>query len=277
MRPPEPDTATAAPEAPEGATLRPVAVVGGPGGARESRRAVARERLLTIRIAGGESFALMCTPGEEIELALGFLRAEGWIDSAGDVASAEPCDGGDGVRVRLSRPVDAPAAARRNLVLYASCGMCGREDALPYLAALEPVPAAAPPAGRVILAVASTARARQPLFAATGGSHATHLFDARGEVVAVAEDVGRHAAFDKAIGKAMRGGLDTAGLAALLSGRASLEMVAKAARARLSALAAVGAPTDAAIELADRLGLVLAGFVRGGEMTVYAGAARLES
>ncbi len=272
MRRREPDAEAAAPE---GAVLRPVAVVGRPGEARDGRRAVARERLLTIRIADGASFALMCTPGEEIELALGFLRAEGWIDSLADVTSAEPCDGGDGVRVRLARPPDAPAAASRNLVLYASCGLCGREDALPYLAGLEPVPAAPPPPAPVILAVARGARARQPLFAATGGSHATHLFDARGEVVAVAEDVGRHAAFDKAIGKAMRAGLDTAGLAALLSGRASLEMVAKAARARLSGLAAVGAPTDAAIELADRLGLVLVGFVRGGEMTVYAGAERL--
>ncbi len=255
--------------APSGVS-RPVTVVRAGSAAASETRELARERLLAIRLVDGESFTLMCTPGEEVELALGFLRAEGWIDALGEVELAELCEGGDAVRVRLRRAPTEPPAARRNLVLYASCGMCGREDALPYLAALAPVPTGSPLPVRAFHDAAERLRDHQPLFRATGGSHAAALFDATGEIRVVAEDVGRHAAFDKAIGKAMRGGLETQGLAGFLSGRASLEMVAKAARSRLAALVSVGAPTDAAVDLAERLGLGLAGFVRADSMTVYA-------
>lgn len=244
------------------------------GAAANETRELARERLLAIRLVDGESFALMCTPGEEIELALGFLRAEGWIDALDEVELAELCEGGDAVRVRLRRAPAEPPAARRNLVLYASCGMCGREDALPYLAALTPVPAGEPLPVAALLRAAARLRDHQPLFRATGGSHAAALLDAAGEILEVAEDVGRHAAFDKAVGKALRRGLETQGLAGFLSGRASLEMVAKAARSRLAALLSVGAPTDAAVDLAERLELGLAGFVRTGTMTLYAGRHR---
>lgn len=161
-------------------------------------------------------------------------------------------------------------AARRNLVLGSSCGMCGREDALPYLASLEPVPDAPPFPAAACFAVAERVRDLQPLFRSTGGAHAVALFAPDGAIVAVGEDVGRHAAFDKAVGRCLRAGVETRGLAAFLSGRASLEMIAKGARSRLAALVAVGAPTDAAVDLAERVALALAGFVRDDGMTVYA-------
>jgi len=170
----------------------------------------------------------------------------------------------------------AKPAAERTLILHPSCGLCGREDAVPFLAALEPVPTGARFPLGALLGLTDRLRAHQQLFAATGGSHATGLFDTTGEILFTGEDIGRHAAFDKMVGRAMVAGVATAGLGAALSGRASLEMVAKAARARLAALVAVGAPSEAAIDLAARLRMTLAGFARGDEMTVYSGAERLD-
>jgi len=271
---PRPRSAT--PTAPPAATSRHAVLRLGPGGATEAaEREVVRETLLVLRVLGGGDFSLMHTPGDEEELALGFLLAEGWIESAADVAGLDLCEGGDTLKVRLVRPPERPAA-QRNLVLHPSCGLCGREDAVPFLARLSPVPAATRFARATLAGLADRLRDHQALFTATGGSHATGLFDSGGEFVAVGEDIGRHAAFDKAVGRAMRAGVATAGLGAVLSGRASLEMVAKAARARLALLVAVGAPSGAAIDLAERLGLGLAGFARGDELVLYAGSARIE-
>ena len=238
-------------------------------------REVVRETLVVVRILDGGDFSLMHTPGDEEELALGFLLAEGWIESRADVAELEVCEGRDAVRVRLARPPAVPASTR-SLVLHPSCGLCGREDAVPFLTALQPIEEPTRFSLAALAGVTERLRARQPLFAATGGSHATGLFDTTGEILFTGEDIGRHAAFDKMVGRAMVAGVATAGLGAALSGRASLEMVAKAARARLAALVAVGAPSEAAIDLAARLRMTLAGFARGDEMTVYTGAERLD-
>jgi FdhD protein len=246
------------------------------GGAPERvEREIVRETLVVVRVVDGGDFSLMHTPGDEEELALGFLLAEGWIEGRADVAELEVCEGRDMVRVRLARPPAVPAATR-SLVLHPSCGLCGREDAVPFLTSLPSVKGAVRFPAAVLATAPDALRARQPLFERTGGSHAVGLFDARGQIRFAGEDIGRHAAFDKAVGRALAAGVSTEGLGAALSGRASLEMVAKAARARLAALVAVGAPSSAAIDLAARLGLVLAGFAREGEMTVYAGAERLE-
>jgi FdhD protein len=235
---------------------------------------VVREALLVIRVRDGGDFSLMHTPGQEEELALGFLLAEGWIEGPDDVAELEVCEGRDTVKVRLAHPPAVPAS-QRSLILHPSCGLCGRDDAVPFLASLAPVPAGSPFPLASLRGLGDRLREYQPLFAATGGSHASALFDATGALLAVAEDIGRHAAFDKMVGQAMKRGLDTTGHGALLSGRASLEMVAKAARARLALLVAVGAPSAAAIDLATRIGLALCGFARGDELTVYSGRDRL--
>jgi len=238
-------------------------------------RRLTRETLVVIRILDADQFSLMHTPGEEEELALGFLLAEGWIDRKDDVASIEVCEGGDSVKVRLRRGPSKPQSPpTRSLVLHPSCGLCGREDAVPYLAALEPLPAGEPFPVEHLWGISDRLRERQSLFRDTGGSHASGLFDRGGTLLAVAEDIGRHAAFDKMVGGAMKRGIETGGLGAVLSGRSSLEMVAKAARARLALLVAVGAPSEAGVTLAERLGLGLAGFARGDELTVYAGRGR---
>jgi len=240
----------------------------------ETERDVVREALVTIRIAEGGDFSLMHTPGDEEELALGFLLAEGWIERRDDVAGLEVCEGRDTVRVRLARPPEKPAATR-SLVLHPSCGLCGREDAVPFLTSLEPPPEDACFAAAALGGLTDRLRGEQPLFAATGGSHASGLFDHAGAILVAAEDIGRHAAFDKMVGRAMKAGIGTAGLGAALSGRASLEMIAKAARARLALVVAVGAPSSAAIDLAARLGIGLCGFARGDELVIYAGADRI--
>lgn len=246
-----------------------------PGAPPEERSLpVVSEALLVVRIAGGGDFSLMRTPGDDDALTLGFLLAEGWIERATDVARLELCAGGDSVRVELARPPARPAATR-NLVLLSSCGLCGREDAIPFLAGLPEAPPGEPVPLTVLLALSQRMRARQELFAATGGSHAAGLFDLRGEIVEVAEDIGRHAAFDKAVGRALRQGLELPRLGAWISGRASLEMVAKAARARIALLLAVGAPSDAAIELARRLGLTLGAFARGADLTLFSAPDRV--
>ncbi len=235
---------------------------------------VVREALLVIRVRDGGDFSLMHTPGQEEELALGFLLAEGWIEGRDDVAELEVCEGRDTVKVRLAHPPAVPAA-QRSLILHPSCGLCGRDDAVPFLSSLEPVPAEARFPLAILRGLGDRLRDHQPVFAATGGSHASALIDASGALLAVAEDIGRHAAFDKMVGQAMKRGVATAGNGAILSGRASLEMVAKAARARLALLAAVGAPSSAAIDFAARLNIALCGFARGDGLTVYAGRERL--
>jgi FdhD protein len=270
MRPLE-DPPAAAPPA---ATARRAACRVAGGGVEEIEPEVVREALLVVRILDGGDFSLMHTPGDEEELALGFLLAEGWIERRDDVASLELCEGGDTIKVRLARPPAKPAA-ERTLILHPSCGLCGREDAVPFLAALEPVPTGARFPLGALLGLTDRLRAHQQLFAATGGSHATGLFDAAGRFLAVGEDIGRHAAFDKMVGRAMQAGIDTGGLGAALSGRSSLEMVAKAARARLALVVAVGAPSSAAVDLAERLGIGLAGFARGDELTLYAARRRV--
>jgi FdhD protein len=260
--------------APQASARRQALRLRGDGSTAAGADIVVREALLVIRVREGGDFSLMHTPGQEEELALGFLLAEGWIEALADVAEIEVCEGRDTVKVRLAHPPAVPAA-QRNLILHPSCGLCGREDAIPFLASLEPVPAGPRFPLEALHGLGDRLRDHQPLFAATGGSHASALFDASGELLAVAEDIGRHAAFDKMVGHAMKRGIATAGQGALLSGRASLEMVAKAARARLGLLVAVGAPSAAAIDLATRLGLALCGFARGDELTIYCGRERL--
>jgi len=245
-------------------------------GASCEPRDLIRENLIVIRILDGGQFSLMATPGDEEALALGFLLAEGWIDGVDDVAEVEVCPGGDSVKVRLreGRIRNTATEPQRSLVLHPSCGLCGREDAVPYLAALAPVPGGEPFPLEALWGIADRLRDAQRLFRETGGSHATGLFGRDGRLLVVAEDIGRHAAFDKMAGSAMKRRLGTAGLGAVLSGRSSLEMVAKAVRARLALLVAVGAPSDAGVALAERLGLGLAGFARGDTLTVYAGRHR---
>jgi FdhD protein len=223
----------------------------------------------------------MRTPGDDLDLAIGFLFSEGIITGPADIQHVEAL-GPDTVRVRLAPglelPADDPRFARRFAVTSA-CGVCGKSsrEALEVFPALPPPPAASPrvdPA--TVLALPERLRASQPVFGRTGGLHAAGLFDAAGKLLVAREDVGRHNAVDKVVGGLLRAGrLPAHDRLLAVSGRASFELVQKAVLAGLPLLAAVGAPSTAAVDLATAHGLTLLGFVRDGRFNVYAGGQRL--
>lgn len=222
----------------------------------------------------------MRTPGHDVELALGFLHGEGVIRSLRDVASAREC-GPDGnvVSVELSAGLSVDHdRLQRNFYATSSCGVCGKAT----LAAVE----AMMPAGQVdfrtsvpaglLGPLAEAARSAQPLFLDTGGLHAATLFDEQGTLVAAHEDVGRHNALDKLVGaRLLEDALPLSAHILLLSGRASFEMLQKAAVAGIPVVAAIGAPSSLAIDVAERTGILLVGFLRRDSFNVYAHGERL--
>jgi FdhD protein len=235
---------------------------------------VAVEEPLEIRV-GGEALAVtMRTPGHDEELALGFLHGEGLIDGA----AGEPIAAGPSadlahnvveVDARLRRD-----PGRRRFYTTSSCGVCGK-GALDEVAVDAPPLPQGPRVARALLA-ALPDRLRQPGFAATGGLHATGLFDAAGTLLVVREDVGRHNAMDKVVGRALIDGLlPLADRLLCVSGRLSFELVQKAAVAGCPVLVGVGAPTSLAVQLAADRGLTLCGFARAGHVNVYAGSERV--
>jgi FdhD protein len=266
---------------------------------------LAVEEPLEIRI-GGEPFTVtMRTPGDDIDLAAGFLFCEGVIagspditsiricgsapvadasrvaDAAEDPASAGASAGANVADVRLAGPAqDAARRLRRSFLTTSACGICGKDsiDSVRTRAAYD-VSAddlAVDPA--VLLRMPDRLREAQRVFARTGGLHAAGLFTADGDLIVLREDVGRHNAVDKVVGWALRAGrLPLHGCVLLVSGRASFELVQKAMMAGIAVLAAVSAPSSLAAELADEAGMTLAGFVRGPSMNVYAGAHRIRS
>jgi FdhD protein len=241
-----------------------------PGPAASETVAVVREAPVTIDVERVESYTLLCTPDDNVALATGFLLSEGIIDGLDDVASLEACrDDPDTVRVRLKDHVPRIDDADRNLLIVSSCGLCGAEGLDARLAALPRVGDALRVTGATLRAVAQRVRDVQPLFAACGGTHAAALFTAGGELVTSAEDAGRHNALDKAIGRCLQAGRAPAGCGAALSGRVSLEMVGKSARAGLELISAISAPTSLAIEVAERCGITLCAFVRETRATAF--------
>jgi len=258
---------------------------------RERRRArddVAVEEALEVQVHGSPLLVTMRTPGQDFELVAGLLLSEGVATVPSDITAmragrATGTGAGDGFNV-----VDvglAPAALARARALGArrvtttsACGACGTTS----LARLAHHAAAATDDGglrvpaSVLAALPGILRAAQPGFARTGGSHAAGLFDATSTLVCAREDVGRHNAFDKVLGWALLAGrLPLRSHVLLASGRASYELVHKAAAAGVALVAAVSAPSSAAVDLATELGLTLVGFLRGEAMNVYAGPARV--
>lgn len=271
------------------ATRRPVArasvtVVDG-GVARRRSDDLVGEEPLEIRVAGPDgvvlaSTATMRTPGHDYELAAGLLHAEGVIAEALDLAEIRYCTDVEVqeynvVTAHLRRPPRRPLGAR-TLPATASCGVCGATAIDDLLARVEPVddPLVLDPG--VVPGLPDALREAQPLFARTGGIHASGLFSAAGELLDVREDVGRHNALDKLLGaRFLAGALPARGTVVLLSGRVSFELVQKAAVAGVPVLAAVGAPSTLAVETARRLGVTLLAFVRDERFTVYARGERV--
>src|SRR5947199_2580632 len=249
----------------------PVDVLRLPAGATERDR-VAVEEPLEIRIAGKPVAVTMRTPGHDDELALGFCLSEGL-----QATEARLPDDLAANAVEVDAPGFDPARLQRSFYTSSSCGVCGK-------GALEAV---AVDAARVesdlrvgaalVSSLPDRLRAAQAAFAATGGLHATGLFDVRGDALCVREDVGRHNAMDKVIGWAFGAGLlPLADKVLCVSGRLSFELVQKAAVAGCPVLVAVGAPSSLAVELASDRGVTLCGFVRDDRLTVYTEAWRLQ-
>ncbi len=213
----------------------------------------------------------MRTPAHDEELALGFLYGEGLIDGP---RAAGPTEDFAANIVEVSGPLLRDPAARR-FYATSSCGVCGK-GALEELSVMAPVVGPGPRVSRALLADLPD-RLRQPTFERTGGLHATGLFSAEGELLFVREDVGRHNAMDKVVGRALLDGrLPLAGAILCVSGRLCFELVQKAAMAGAPVLVGVGAPSSLAIELADDRGMTLAGFARRGSVNVYTGEQRLQ-
>ncbi len=264
---------------------RVLAVENGVG--RERRDRLAGEEPLEIRAAGPRQEAVrvavtMRTPGHDFELAAGFLHSEGLLSSPAELAEIKYCtdielgeQAYNVVTVHLRRAFEA-GLVQRNFGVTSACGVCGKASIDSIEVASEPLGDGPVVHANVIADLPERLRAAQRTFDRTGGLHATGLFTAAGEVVLVREDVGRHNALDKVIGNRMLAGATPLGTSvALVSGRASFELVQKAAVAGIPLLCAVGAPSSLAVDAARRLGLTLVGFVRDGRFNVYAGASRI--
>jgi FdhD protein len=248
---------------------------------------VVGEAPLEIRAAGPgqEPVAVavtMRTPGHEAELAVGFLRTEGLIEGhevesweAGDPVTLNQPD--DTIIVRLTVPFDDSAVAERHFVATASCGICGKASIDEIALRCDILPEGPVVPRTVILALPDLLRAAQRAFDATGGLHAAALFSPRGELIDIREDVGRHNALDKLIGaQLLAGALPLHDRIVMVSGRVSFEIVQKAAVAGAPILAAVSAPSDLAVETAERLGVTLVGFLRGDGFNVYSHDRRID-
>jgi FdhD protein len=251
------------------------------GRTQSSVDVVAAEEPLEIRLGGDRVAVTMRSPGpgEDIELAVGFLSGEGIVDPA-DVATVRECpprsDGGV-VDVILREGAEPAGGWQRNFYATSSCGICGK-------ASIEAVRVAAPAVSdgptvlpEMISSLPDRLRAKQRVFERTGGLHAAGLFTEDGELLILREDVGRHNAVDKAVGRALLRG-DVLDRVALLqvSGRASFELVQKALVAGIPVVSAVSAPSSLAVRLAQESNMTLIGFNRQSGFNVYAGEERLD-
>ncbi len=272
-----------------GRTARLIATRVERGEAARRTDEVAVEEPLEIRLRAGEDLRSVAvtlrTPGNDFELAAGFLFSEGVVESRDEIRAIRYCDDLPSeqrynvVTVELERPAlpELPGL-ERHFFTTTACGVCGKAglDALTHRG-LSPVSSELHVSMPVLASLPARLRGAQPLFARTGGLHAAALFDASGELVQLREDVGRHNAVDKLLGWALlEGRLPLATHVLILSGRASFELLQKAVAARIPVVAALSAPTNLAVELAEAFGVTLVGFLREERCNVYAHPERLE-
>jgi len=246
--------------------------------------AVAVERPLEIRVDGRVLSVTLRTPGHDAELGLGFLASEGLIARRGDVArvreqAATCADQPDAVDLELAAGVPLDwSRFERHFAATAACGLCGRAHLESLRAGLAPIAWTGAFEARSLADLPARLATAQTAFRATGGLHAAAYCDERLVVRLAREDVGRHNAVDKVSGALLEAGsYPVKGGVLWVSGRAGAEIVLKAARARIPVLAAVGAPSSLAIELAEAAAMTLVGFLRPGRMNVYTGAERVRA
>ncbi len=240
--------------------------------------AVAVEEPLEIRIGDRPIAVTMRTPGCDEELAAGFCLTEAIVQGADDLVGIEPCtvaEYGNVAVVELSESAAPRHAARverarRELYVSSSCGLCGKESIDRVAQEVSALPAGFFVSPNVLASLPTRMRRAQEGFAATGGLHAAALFDADGDLRVLREDVGRHNAVDKVIGhEVLLGRLPIGDGILLVSGRASFEIVQKAAMGGVPVVCAVSAPSSLAVDLATRLCVTLVAFLRGDRMNVY--------
>jgi FdhD protein len=229
----------------------------------------------------------MRTPGDDESLAIGFLFTEGIIKDRDQIAAVQYCgrpspDKGirNTIRVDLANGVGVDLKRLdRHFYMTSSCGVCGKSSIEALNTGAQKLESDGPTISpEVIHRLPASGIANQSTFEKTGGLHASVIFDADGRIEAIAEDVGRHNALDKVIGKKfMSGELPLSNTIVLVSGRASFELVQKALMAGIPIIAAVGAPSSLAVELAREFNMTLIGFVRDGRFNIYAGEWRIVS
>ncbi len=266
---------------------RVLRIRGGQSGYRPDSLVV--EEPMEIRVGGRALTVTMRTPGDDFDLAAGFLVSEGVVRGAEDIAGIRYCAGATAngantyniVDVVLAPGVTPPdTSLERNFYTTSSCGLCGKAslDAVHTAAAWSVAEDGLRIAPETLARLPELLRQAQRVFDATGGLHAAGLFTSEGELLCLREDVGRHNAVDKVVGHALRSGmLPLRGTVLVVSGRASFELVQKSVMAGIPLLAAVSAPSSLAVDLAAERGLTLVGFLRGTSMNLYTGHERLGS
>ncbi|RJS91997.1 formate dehydrogenase accessory sulfurtransferase FdhD [Salinisphaera sp. Q1T1-3] len=241
---------------------------------------LAVERALEIHIAGAAPLITMRTPGDDTALAAGLLHAEGVVQTGDDIVYLKHApESGDVVRVML-RPAARERLGRmaRSTVATSACGVCGKPSFTPITPdeSWSSASQAAPLEPATLLSLPPTLQRAQRVFASTGGLHAAGLFDSTGTLLDVAEDIGRHNALDKLVGRALRAdALPLSDRILLLSSRASYELLQKSVMAGIPIVCAVSAPSTHAVDLAREFDVTLVGFLRDARFNIYAGAHRI--
>ncbi len=252
-----------------------------PGGNITEGDHIAREEPLEIRVEGKSIAVVMRTPGNDRELAAGFLLSEGVISSPGEIFEISECPGnaknprekGNLVEVMLMKGTSFDAAAlTRHVFSSSSCGICGKATIEAVFGNFPPIKTTTGISPKQVAAYPDNLLAAQETFEKTGGLHASAIFDENGEIVVLREDVGRHNALDKVIGwSLLEDRLPLGNHTLLLSGRISFELMQKALAAGIPTVAGISAPSSLAVEFARESGQTLIGFLRGKTMNFYAG------